>query len=358
MPSSNDTARYEDTRSGNAADLEQWVKERLDSLTKPRGSLGRLEEAALRLAVIRGQRMPSTARKGMYLFCADHGVVAEGVSAYPQAVTRQMVENFVAGRAAISVLCRRFQIAPVIVDMGVCGPAAAGAIDRKIAPGTRNFAAEKAMTREQAERAVEAGRRLAEEAANAYDLVGVGEMGIGNTTSAAAILSVFSGRDSRDTVGPGAGLDSAGLRRKAEVIQRALRLHQVSTTDGYEVLTAVGGFEIAGIAGFLLGASKLRLPVVLDGFPCCAGALIARAIDPDSLSTAFYSHVSQEPGHRLLLDLLGARPYLDLAMRLGEGTGAALGMNLIDAAVALYTQMATFEEARVETELGEQVHDS
>jgi nicotinate-nucleotide--dimethylbenzimidazole phosphoribosyltransferase len=333
-------------------ELEQRVRARLDSLTKPRGSLGRLEEIALRFALIRGEEMPSPARKGMYVFCGDHGIVEEGVSKYPQSVTRQMMRNFVDGGAAINVLCRHLQIRPTIVDMGVCGSAMPGVLDKKIAAATQNFAHVPAMTRQQAERALAIGRELAEEAAVDYDMVGLGEMGIGNTSSAAAVLSVYSGRTPYETAGPGAGLDSQGVRRKAEVIERALRLHSPDPADGIGVLAAVGGFELGAIAGFLMAASRLRLPVVIDGFPCCSAALLARAIQPDALATAFFSHVSAEPGHRLLLDLLEAQPYADLGMRLGEGTGAAIVMGTIDAAVRLYREMATFTEAGVDTPPG------
>jgi nicotinate-nucleotide--dimethylbenzimidazole phosphoribosyltransferase len=231
--------------------------------------------------------------------------------------------------------------------MGACGSALRGVIDKKIAAGTENFLEGPAMTRDQAEKALAVGRALAEEAASNYDMVGLGEMGIGNTSSAAALLSVFSGRSAYDTAGPGAGLDSEGVRRKAEVLERALQRHKVDPTDAVGALATFGGFEIAAIAGFILGASRLRLHVVVDGFPCCAGALVACNIDPDSLKTTFFSHISQEPGHALMLELLNASPYYDLGLRLGEGTGAALMLGIIDSAVRLYREMATFSEAGV-----------
>jgi nicotinate-nucleotide--dimethylbenzimidazole phosphoribosyltransferase len=327
--------------------LESRVRHRLDSLTKPVGSLGRLEEIALRFALMRQEEMPSPARKGLYVFCGDHGIVEQGVSLYPQTVTRQMMRNFLDGGAAINVLCRRLQIRPLIIDMGVCGSPMRGAFDKKIRHGTHNFAAGPAMTRDEAEQALAIGRSLAEQAVLDYDMVGMGEMGIGNTSSASAILSVYSGRTIYETAGPGAGLDSQGVRRKAEVIDGALRLHRPDPEDGVGVLAAVGGFEIGAVAGFILGASRLRLPVVLDGFPCCAAALIARAIAPDALCTVFFSHLSQEPAHQFMLDVLNAQPYFDLGLRLGEGTGAALMMGIIDAAVRLYREMATFSEAGV-----------
>jgi len=329
------------------SNLEARVQARLDSLTKPPGSLGRLEEIALRFALIRGEEMPSPARKGLYVFCGDHGIVEAGVSRYPQTVTRQMMRNFVNGGAAINVLCRCLQIRPLIIDMGACGSLQSGVLNKRIASGTENFLERPAMTREQAEAALSVGRALAEGAASDYDMVGLGEMGIGNTSSAAALLSAFSGRSAYDTAGPGAGLDSEGVRRKAEILDRALEHHKVDQSDAVGVLATFGGFEIAGIAGFILGASKLRLPVVLDGFPCCAGALVACSIDPDALATTFFSHESQEPGHALMLELLNARRYYDLSLRLGEGTGAALMMGIIDSAVRLYREMATFSEAGV-----------
>jgi nicotinate-nucleotide--dimethylbenzimidazole phosphoribosyltransferase len=330
-------------------DLEERVRARLNSLTKPPGSLGILEDIAVRFALVRNEEMPSPARKGLYVFCADHGITEEGVSRYPQAITRQMVRNFVEGGAAINVLCRHSGIRPIVVDMGVAGAPMAGPLDRRLGPGTRNFARVPAMTREEAERAVAVGGLLAEEAAAQFDVVGLGEMGIGNTTSASAILSVYSGASPYETVGPGAGLDAASIRQKAEVIERALRLHHPDPADGIGVLSAIGGFEIAAIAGFLARACRLRLPVVLDGFPCCSGALVARALEPEALATTFFSHTSREPGHRLMLKILEATPYFEFGMGLGEGTGAALAMGIIDSAVRLYREMATFTEAGLST---------
>ena len=328
--------------------LEGKVRERLDSLTKPRGSLGRLEEIALRFALIRGEEMPSPARKGMYVFCADHGVTDEGVSPFPRSVTRQMVRNFVDGGAAINVLCRGMGIRPVIVNVGVEGPPMPGSIDCKVADGTANFAVGPAMTREQARRSIDIGMAKAAEAAVAFDMAGLGEMGIGNTTSASALLSAFAGLDPADTVGVGTGADGAGVARKANVIRRALKLHRLHPSDGIRVLEAVGGFEIGAIAGFILGAAEHRLPVVLDGFPCCAGALVARAMNAKALDTAFFAHRSAERGHAIMLSALGGVPMLDLGMRLGEGTGAALAMGIIESAVRLYREMATFDEAAVD----------
>ena len=301
----------------------------------------------MRFALIRGEELPSPARKGMYIFCSDHGVVEEGVSAYPQSVTRQMVRNFIDGGAAINVLCRKNQIRPTIVDIGVNGQTLPGVLDRKIAPGTQNMTLRPAMSREEAERSIAIGRELAADAVSQYDMVGLGEMGIGNTTAATALLCVFGQQGPERITGRGAGLPPEAVEHKAEVIRRALVLHRPSADDPIGALASVGGFEMGAIAGFLLEASQRKLPVVLDGFPCCSGALIARALDPNSLGSTFFAHRSQEQGHATMLNVLGAEPLFDLGMRLGEGSGAALAMNLIDAAVRLYREMATFQEAGV-----------
>ena len=314
-------------------ELERTIRTRLDSLTKPPGSLGRLESLALQVGLIQQTAMPSIGRKAIAIFCADHGIVEEGVSPYPSEVTGQMVANFRAGGAAITVLCRQFGIEPVIVDMGVGDP-------------TKNFAREEASswTRAQAEDAIATGVRHADSA----DLMGAGEMGIGNSTSAAAALfSAFSGLDPQETTGRGTGLDDAGVIRKIEVIRRALDLHKPDPADPIGVLAALGGFEIAAIAGLILGAAQRRRVVVLDGFISCAGALVARALAPSSLDYAVFSHRSAERGHRKMLEFLDAQPLFDLDMRLGEGTGAALGINLVEASVKLYREMATFESAGV-----------
>ena len=323
------------------------MRRRLDSLTKPPGSLGELEEIAVRYAVIRGSAMPELSRKAVYVFCADHGVAEAGVSAYPSDVTRQMAANFVAGGAAINVLCRQFGIAPVVVDAGVKGEPVPGVLNRRIGSGTKNLIEQHAMTREEADRCIAVGRELAHDAAERFDIAGIGEMGIGNTTSASALFSALTGRPPEETAGRGTGLDSGGLARKVDVIRRALATHQPSALDPVGALAAVGGFEIGAIAGFVLGASERGLAIVLDGFITCAGALLALTISPTCLRTAFFSHVSAERGHRLLLEVLGARAPLDFGMRLGEGTGAAIMIGLIETAVRIYREMATFREASV-----------
>jgi nicotinate-nucleotide--dimethylbenzimidazole phosphoribosyltransferase len=329
-------------------ELEQRVRARHDQLTKPPGSLGYLEDIAVRFAVIKREEMPSCARKGIYVFCADHGVVEEGVSAYPREVTHQMMRNYVGGGAAISVLARRLEAVSIVVDVGCSCPVVPGVLDRKVASGTRNFTQSPAMTRDQAKAALAVGAEMAEGAADRFDLVGLGEMGIGNTTVAAAILSAITGCDPRETVGPGSGVSAEGIHRKVLVIRRALELHSVDLGDGIGVLSAVGGFEIGAIAGFILRAAELRLAVVVDGFPCTAGAMIAQLINPDALETVFFSHTSTEPGHRMMIAHLAGRAWFDFGLRLGEGTGAAIMMGIIDLSVRLYREMATFAEASVD----------
>jgi nicotinate-nucleotide--dimethylbenzimidazole phosphoribosyltransferase len=313
-------------------ELEGRIRRRLDSLTKPPGSLGRLEELALQVGLIQETDTPQVGRKAMLLFCADHGVVEEGVSPFPQEVTRQMVANFRAGGAAITVLCRHYGIEPVIVDMGVGRP-------------TRNFTREPAMSRAEAEQAMEAGREHSADG----NVLGAGEMGIGNSTAAAALLCAFTGIDPSEAAGRGTGLDDAGVARKADVIARALALHRPEHMDAIAILAALGGFEIAAIAGLILGAAQRRRVVVLDGFISCSAALVVRAIEPVALDYVVYSHRSAERGHRRMLEALGARPLLDLDLRLGEGSGAAIGISLVEAAVRLYREMATFTSAGVST---------
>jgi nicotinate-nucleotide--dimethylbenzimidazole phosphoribosyltransferase len=337
----------DEIRPVSSPQLQEVIQRRLDNLTKPPGSLGRLEQLALRYGLARGAAELTLRRKSMYVFCADHGIAAEGVSAYPAPVTVQMVRNFVRGGAAINVICRQFGIETAVVDMGINGPAEPGTFDCRIAAGTRNWLHEPAMTAGQAVKCIEAGIALATEAARAADILGVGEMGIGNTTTAAALFSAFSGIDPHLTVGLGTGVTADVLLRKAEIIRQALRLHAPSASDPIGILAAVGGFDIGGICGLLLGAAAQRVPVVMDGFITGSAALVAQALSPNLRDYLFFSHLSAESGHARMLEFLGSRPLLALDMRLGEGTGAALGINLIETAVRLYTEMATFSEASV-----------
>jgi len=329
--------------------LAEQVNARWNSLTKPPGSLGRLETLVMQLALAEGSNRPTVSRKALVVFCADHGVTAEGVSAFPKAVTRQMLLNFLAGGAAINVLCRQFGIAPFIVDTGVDGDPIPGATDLRLGRGTSNFVEGPAMSREQVEQALHNGIGLAREIRPNHDIAAVGEMGIGNTTAASALFCTYSGTAPESAVGPGTGVDIAGIRRKADVVRRALVRHRdvIDAGDPVAKLAALGGFEIATMTGFLLGAAAERMPVVVDGFISSAAAVAAHAIAPAVLPYLLFSHVSAETAHRLLLDTLGVRPILDLDMRLGEGSGAALAMPVLDAAVALYQGMATFAEGGV-----------
>lgn len=332
--------------------LARAVTARWNSLTKPAGSLGRLETLLAQLALATGTSRPTVARKSLVVFCADHGVTAEGVSAYPKAVTRQMLLNFLKGGAAINVLCRQFGITPLIVDAGVEGDAVDGAVDMRLGRGTANFVDGPAMSTQQAERALDNGLSLARRMRPVSDIAAVGEMGIGNTTAASALFCAYSGTAPEAAVGPGTGVDTAGVQRKAEVVRRGLVRHRdvIKACDPVSILAALGGFEIATMAGFLLGAAAERMPVVVDGFISSAAAMSAHAIAPAVLPYLLFSHVSAETAHRSLLDALGVRPILDLDMRLGEGTGAAMAMPVLDAAVALYEGMATFAEGGVSGE--------
>ena len=326
------------------------AQERLDSLTKPRGSLGRLEELAARYVAITREPMALLEKKWVVVFAADHGVVAEGVSAYPQDVTYQMVLNFLRGGAGINVLGRHVGARVAVVDIGVNHDFGQlpDLIVRKVAYGSRNMAQEPALTREEAIQAMLVGVELAEQAtASGMDAMAAGDMGIGNTTPAAALASVFTGRPVAAVTGRGTGIEDQALRHKVAVINRALALHKPRAEDPVGALAAVGGLEIAGIAGLILGTAAARRPLMLDGFIATAGALVAAALAPAVTDYLIAAHRSVEPGHQIMLDFLGLKPLLNLQMRLGEGTGAALGLNLLEAGVRIYREMATFGEAGV-----------
>jgi nicotinate-nucleotide--dimethylbenzimidazole phosphoribosyltransferase len=329
---------------------EARAQERLDSLTKPRGSLGRLEELAARYVAITREIMPILEQKWVVVFAADHGVVAEGVSAYPQEVTHQMVLNFLRGGAGINVLARQAGARVAVVDIGVNHDFGQmpELLIRKVAYGSRNMAKEPALTREEAIKAMLVGVEMAEMAtASGMDAMAAGDMGIGNTTPAAALASIFTGRPVAAVTGRGTGIEDQTLRHKVAVINRALALHQPSAEDPVGALAAVGGLEIAGIAGLILGTAAARRPLLLDGFIATAGALVATALAPAVTDYLIAAHRSVEPGHQIMLDFLGLKPLLNLQMRLGEGTGAALAMNLLEAGVRIYREMATFEQAGV-----------
>ncbi len=326
------------------------AQERLDSLTKPLGSLGRLEELAARYVAIRQDPMPELKTKWVVVFAADHGVVAEGVSAYPQDVTFQMVYNFLQGGAGINVLARHARARVEVVDIGVNHDFAEvpDLIARKVAYGTRNMAREPAMSRDEALKALLVGVERAEAATAAgVDVIAAGDMGIGNTTPAAALSSVFTGRPVSAVTGRGTGIEDKVWLHKVAVINRALSLHRPDPADPLGALAAVGGLEIAGIAGLILGCAAARRPLLLDGFIATAGALVAAAMAPAATDYLIAAHRSVEPGHQMVLDHMGLKPLLNLQMRLGEGTGAALGMLLLEAGLKIYREMATFAEAGV-----------
>jgi len=331
----------------------QWLEKaqaRLNRLTKPLGSLGRLEELAARYVMITGEVKPSVPRGAVFTFAADHGVTEEGVSAYPREVTPQMVLNFLRGGAGVNVLARHAGVDVKVVDIGVDYDfgMVPELIARKVMRGTRNLLSEPAMTRAQAELSVMVGVELASEAVQeGIGLIGTGDMGIGNTTPSAAITSVMTGRAVDDVTGRGTGIDDLGHARKMSVIRQALDLHRPDRNDALDVLTKVGGLEVGGLAGLMLGAAAARVPVVLDGFIAGAAALIAVGLQPRCGEYLIASHRSVERGHQAIMDHLGVKPLLDLDFRLGEGTGACLGMSLVCAAIKIYNEMATFDEAGV-----------
>jgi len=320
----------------------------LDAKTKPRGSLGRLEELAVRIATIRGTPAPGRLRAAVVVAAADHGVAGRGVSAYPQPVTAQMAANFAAGGAAICVLARLAGAELHVVDLGVAGPPVPGVRDLRVAPGTNDLTEGPAMTRGQAEQSLAAGTRVVAELADAgIGIVALGEMGIGNTTSASALAAAYLGAEPETVCGTGTGLDAAGLERKVVAVRRGLAVNAVDERDPVATLAALGGFEIAFLAGIALGAAEHRLVVLLDGFITGAAALAAERIRPGASASMVAAHRSPEPGHALVLEALGLEPLLDLGLRLGEGSGAALALPLLDAALAILDEMATFESAGV-----------
>jgi nicotinate-nucleotide--dimethylbenzimidazole phosphoribosyltransferase len=339
------------------ADAARAAQERLDRKTKPRRSLGKLEELACRLAAICRTSDPALPAKAIVVMAADHGVAAEGVSAYPPEVTTQMVANFAAGGAAINVLARQAGTRVVVIDMGTkvepqgsktrpgaCTPV----LDRRLAAGTANFTRGPAMSREQAIQAIDTGIRLATElAAEGIGLIGLGEMGIGNTTAASALTAALTGFPPAEVTGRGTGIDTERRRHKVEIIERALAVNRPKADDPLDVLAKLGGFEIAGLAGLALGAAARRLPVVVDGFITAAAALVAVRLCPTVRHYLMAAHRSVEPGHTVILRELELSPLLDLELRLGEGTGSALAFHLIEAALRILKEMATFDAAHV-----------
>ena len=320
-------------------------------LTKPPGSLGRLEEVAVRLAGMVGDPRPRIRAKAVIVAAADHGVVAQGVTGYPQAVTAQMAANFLSGGAAVSVMCRRLGVRQLVVDAGIAGPPLPSHPDLRavrVGPGTGDISRGPAMIRAQAERCVAAGIELAgEAAAGGADLIAAGDMGIGNTTSASAVTAVVTGRPPRETTGRGTGRSDGELRRKVAVVERALACNVPDRRDALDVLAKVGGFEIGVLAGVMLGAAARRRAVVLDGFVAGAAALLACLLSARVRGYLVAAHRSAEAGHGAVLAHLGLQPLLELELRLGEGSGALLAMPIIEAAAACLAEMATFAEAGV-----------
>jgi nicotinate-nucleotide--dimethylbenzimidazole phosphoribosyltransferase len=326
------------------------ARARQDALTKPQGSLGRLEELSIQLAGIQGKTMPQIKTKAIITMAGDHGVVAEKVGNWPQEVTAQMVYNFLRGGAGINVLGRHVGARVVVVDMGVATELKPHPelLSRKVAFGTKNMALGPAMTREQAVTAVKTGIDVINaEVAKGLDIVGTGDMGIGNTTASSAVCAAITGEAAEKVTGRGTGINDKQLKHKIAVVKRALEVNHPDPNDPVDVLSKVGGFEIGGLAGVMLGAAAHRIPVVIDGFISGAAALIATALAPQLKGYLIAAHVSAEAGHRLLLTHLGLTPLLDLGMRLGEGTGAALGIFLAEAAARILSEMATFAEASV-----------
>ena len=348
-------ATLEDLTRDIAPPSETWRQKarlHLDTLTKPIGSLGRLEDLAAQMVAIRQERFAEPVSKAVYVFAADHGVTAEGVSAYPREVTHQMVLNFLAEGAAINVLARLHGVTLSVIDVGIDADLkdAPGLLHRKIRRGTRNMLKEAAMSEEEVRQALTAGAQLgADAAATGRTLIAIGEMGIGNTTAASAITCAITGASAAIATGLGTGIPGEVHAHKVRVVEAVVSKHFGSATvaSPLEILRCVGGLEVAAMAGMVLAAARHRLAIVVDGFISTAAAALAVAIEPNVHGYLIAGHRSQEPGHALLLDHLKLAPILTLAMRLGEGTGAVLAMPIVESAISLYTQMATFTSAGV-----------
>ena len=327
------------------------AQSKIDNKTKPLGALGTLEKLAVQMSLIQHDLNPQLNGKAMFVFAGDHGITEEGVSAYPSVVTAQMVENFLAGGAAINVLCRHNEIDICIVDMGVIADFNdhPKLLRKKVRNGTRNFAVNEAMTQAEMTEAIQNGMDvfLSGREVNSIDVVGMGEMGIGNTTSASSIISVVTGITPKEATGRGTGIDDQGLEHKAEVIEKALNFHKPDPTNGFDILRKVGGFEIAGIVGAVLAAASNRCAVVLDGVISTAAGLLAYLINQDISGYLISGHKSMEKAQQAALEYMGLEPVIDFNMRLGEGTGAALTIDIVDAACRIMREMASFDEAGV-----------
>ncbi len=335
--------------------MVEKARARTAQLVMPPRALGRLHAIGEQLCGVQGTLRPQIRGKAVLVMAGDHGIVAEGISAFPQAVTGAMIQTFLAGGAGINAMARHVGAEVWVADMGILPDLDAASLKngsrllvRKLGPGTANFARGPAMTPEQARKAVLTGFELASSLiSKGVDLLGTGDMGIGNTTPAAAIGAIITGKSIADMVGPGTGIDDDGILRKREAIRRGIELNRPDPHDGLDVLAKVGGFEIGGIAGIILAGAYHRKPVVVDGFISTAGALVAQRLSPATADYMLAGHCSEEPGHRHMLAHLKLLPILDLGMRLGEGTGAALAMSVIEAAIRVMTEVMTFEEAGV-----------
>ena len=330
--------------------LEEETQKRLDNLTKPQGSLGRLEELAKRIVAITRNPTPPVKNKVIFTMAGDHGVTEEGISAYPKEVTPQMVYNFIKGGAGINVLARHVGARVVIVDMGVACDLEGhpSLVIKKVNYGTKNMAKGPAMSRGEAIKSIESGMEIFEkEFLGGIDIAGTGDMGIGNTTPSSAITSVITGKPVEDVTGRGTGIDDGALSNKIAIIKKAIGMNKPDAKDAIDILSKVGGFEIGGLTGIILAAAARKVPVVIDGFISGAAALIAYTLVPEVKYYMIAAHCSVERGHRAALDHIGLRPLLDLNLRLGEGTGAALGMSIVEASVKILTEMATFKSAAV-----------
>ncbi|CAH1197709.1 Nicotinate-nucleotide--dimethylbenzimidazole phosphoribosyltransferase [Paenibacillus plantiphilus] len=325
------------------------AEQHLNSLTKPPGSLGKLEEIARQIAGITGEISADLSKRAVIVMAGDHGVCEEGVSAFPAEVTPQMVLNFLAGGAAVNVLARGAGAEVFCVDIGVNADLShEGLIQCKVRKGTANMTREAAMTREEAVAAIAAGAAIVKDlASKGYRMFATGEMGIGNTTASAALCAVLAEMRVQDAVGLGTGINEERRQHKIDVVERAIALHSPDRRDPIDALAKVGGLEIAGLVGVILGAAAERCPVVVDGFISSAAALVASALSPQSAAFMLGSHLSHEQGHRQLLDVIGLSPIIHLDMRLGEGTGAVLCFPIIDAALRIMREMATFESAGI-----------
>jgi nicotinate-nucleotide--dimethylbenzimidazole phosphoribosyltransferase len=333
-------------------EMGQMVREYIDTLTKPPGSLGRLEELAIQLAEITSEAFPVVSPPGVIVFAADHGVVEEGVSAFPQEVTVQMVMNFLNRGAAINVFSKQIGAAFEVVDIGVAADIAAeSVVKRKVRYGTANFCKQDAMTREEVEKAIAVGYERAENMIQqGSKCLILGEMGIGNTTPSSAILAVLSGQDVSDLVGRGTGIAAEKIVHKQKVIERALKERKPVRNDPIDILAKIGGLEISGMTGAMLAAASNRVPILVDGFICTISALLAKEICHTASDYMIACHRSVEPGHQIALHLLGKKPILDLDLRLGEGSGAAVAFPILESATMMLKEMATFASAGVSKE--------